>query len=171
MHAGKTRFFGAAMASIIGATLLGAGQVVAQDDTCRGGGPEYWVTNTWPAPFEVPAMFRQPNGHAAVVRPNTKFDAVFRYRKGRHSEGPIFPGETLQQVLQSTGTSKRKLARVTVAALLNSGEPGNDFDVSTGTVIKDFQVYWDGTYDMSPSRARRHMTAVMNERNAGACPA
>lgn len=171
----KATWFGALMSALMALTLIGVAPAAAQDatvaaDTCRGGGPSYWLANPWPKPFAVPKLFRQPNGKVAVVRKWTKFDSVFRYRGGRNSEGKIFPGKTLNQVLKLKGTQKKSLARHTIAALLNAGETKNDFATSKFWVIKDFQVYWDGTDDMNKRQARQYMAARMIQRNLGACP-
>ncbi len=87
-----------------------------------------------------------------TVRPWTAFDSVFRYRRPRHDEGRILPGRTLKQVVNRTGGGLDGLARQAVAALLNAGaSDSNEFPRSVGYVIERFQVYWDGTEDMSPA--------------------
>jgi hypothetical protein len=160
------------LASLVALTVLGAAPVAAQDEVvCKGGGPDYWLENSWPAAFKVPYKFRRPNGKPAVVRKWTKFDAVFRYRGGRDQEGKIFPGKTLNQVLKMKGTPKKGLARNAIAALLNAGaKPDNNFWPTKFRVIKGFQVYWDGTEDMGKRKARLFMKRTMAQWNQGACP-
>ena len=175
MRIRKATWFGALMSALMALTLVGVAPAAAQDaavaaDTCKGGGPAYWRANPWPKPFKVPKKFRKPSGQVAVVRKSTKFDQVFRYRGGRNSEGKIFPGKTLNQVLKLTGNQKKALARHTIAALLNAGEVNNQFGTSKFDVIKDFQVYWDGTDDMNKRQARKFMRNRMIQRNIGACP-
>ena len=176
MRLRKGMWFGALMSSLMAVTMIGAAPAAAHDavvaaDECRGGGPDYWLANPWPKPFAVPKLFRQPNGKRAIVRKWTQFDAVFAYRGGRKAEGKIFPGKTLKQVLQLTGSAKKGLARQSIAGLLNAGATPNDFWMSKYSVIREFQVYWDGTADMGPNKARKFLKNQMVQSNANACPA
>jgi hypothetical protein len=171
MQPGKVRLLSAVVAAVMAVTVIGVTPVVAQEEECRGGSPDYWLANPWPEPFKVPKAFRMPNGKVAIVRPSTKFDNVFRYRNGRDQEGRIFPGKTLKQVLKLKGNAKRGLARQAIAALLNTAEPSNGFDwPSKFGVIRDFQVYWDGTADMSEKKARNFLQKRYQEWNDAACP-
>lgn len=172
MRIPKQLWFGAIMSSILALSMIGVAPAAASAaDECRGGGANYWLENPWPEAFKVPKLFRLPNGKRAVVRKWTKFDNVFSYRGGRKAEGKIFPGKTLNQVLKLPGnTAKKGLARQSIAALLNAGEKENNFGTSKFRVIRDFQIYWDGTADMGPKAARNTMKVRMADRNAGACP-
>lgn len=172
MRSGKTRVLSAVVAAIMAVTVLGVTPVLAEDEVeCRGGSPDYWLENPWPAAFKVPKKFRMPNGKQAVVRPWTKFDDVFRYRNGRDQEGRIFPGKTLRQVLKLKGNAKQGLARQSIAALLNHREPNNDFSwPSRYRTIFDFQVYWDGTADMNKQQARKWLRDRYRQFNNQACP-
>jgi hypothetical protein len=171
MQSGRTRLVSAVVAAVMAITVIGVTPAMAQEEECRGGSPDYWLANPWPEPFKVPKAFRMPNGKVATVQPWTKFDNVFRYRQGRDQEGRIFPGQTLKQVLKLKGNAKRGLARQTIAALLNRAESSNDFDWTTNfAIIKDFQVYWDGTEDMGKTKARNFMQERFREWNNLACP-
>lgn len=166
---------GTLMSALMALTLVGVAPATAQGpeaaaEECRGGGPDYWLANPWPAAFVVPKLFRMPSGKSAVVRKWTRFDSAFRYRGGRDNEGRIFPGKTMKQVLQAKGTLKKGLGRQTVAALLNAAVGDNHFPVNKYWVIRDFQVYWDGTDDLGLRKSRQHMKGVMIKRNAKACP-
>lgn len=167
------------MAGVVALSALGAAPAMGEDGSatadyetaaeCRGGYPDYWLSNPWPKPFLVPKQFRQPNGKRAIVRKWTKFDAVFRYRGGKDAEGAIFPGKTLNQVLKMKGNAKKGAARQTIAALLNAAEPNNDFGESKWFIIRNFQVYWDGTADMGKYKARKFLKDDMIRENAQAC--
>jgi hypothetical protein len=158
--------------SIIALTLSSVGPVAAQDEVCVGGGPAYWLdrSNPWPS-FLVPKKFQQPKVARTSVTKRTQFDTVFRYRKGRDSEGPIFPRMTLRKVLAQSGTGLKGLGRHAVAALLNSGARAqNQFTLMPADVIYGFQVYWDGTRDMKARKSRAYMRAVFQTANANVCP-
>jgi hypothetical protein len=159
--------------SIIALTLSSVGPVAAQDEVCVGGGPAYWLdrSNPWPS-FLVPKKFQQPKVARTSVTKRTQFDTVFRYRKGRDSEGPIFPRMTLRKVLARQGTGLTALGRHTVAALLNAAARSqNQFTLSPAEIIYNFQVYWDGTEDMRPKKSRAYIRRIYARENANVCPA
>jgi hypothetical protein len=169
----KTRLLALTMSTVVGLSLVGAAPVAAQPPVdCIGGLPSYWQdpANEWPV-FKVPKLYTKANTQTVTVRPWTAFDKVFRYRRPRHDEGRILPGRTLTQVVNRTGGGLDGLARQAVAALLNAGAgASNEFPRTRGYVIDQFQVYWDGTEDMSAKKARRHQTAHFLEDNGEACP-
>jgi len=65
----------------------------------------------------------------------------------------------------------RSLSRHTVAALLNAGQPDNNYPKSKFEVIKLFQVYNDGTDDMSPRKARLDLRERFKDLNDAVWPA
>jgi hypothetical protein len=160
------------MTTVVGFSAVGVAPVAAQTGECIGGVPSYWQdpAHAWPV-FKVPKHYTKPNSKQVTVRPWTAFDKVFRYRRPRHDEGPILPGKTMKQVLDTTGGGLNGLARQSVAALLNAAaSESNDFGRTRGFVIETFQVYWDGTSDMSPKQARKVQAARFFDENQGACP-
>ena len=167
------RSLGVTMIAVMAMTLVTLTPVAAADvEECRGGGPSYWLENPWPTPFYVPKFFQNPNkNQRTLVRGWTRFDDVFRWRHGKDQEGMIFAKTyTLRKALNGRGTLLKSVAKHTVAALLNAGEPNNDFPWPTNAVIKRFQVYWDGTDDMTVQQARRTLRRDMRGLNAQACP-
>ena len=95
---------------------------------------------------------------------------MFRWRNGKDQEGKLFPGKTLNQVLKMKGNPKKGLSRNAIAALLNTQDKDNTFWATKTRVIKDYQVYVDGTEDMSPKQARKFMKTRMGNWNRNACP-
>jgi hypothetical protein len=169
----KTTIMALTMGSLLGLSLVAAAPVAAQDPVeCVGGTPSYWQdpAHAWPV-FNVPKAFTKPGGEQVTVGPSTGFDRVFRYRRPHHDEGRILPGMTMKQVLHTTGGGLNGLARQSVAALLNAASIDlNQFQRTRGYVIDQFQVYWDGTLDMSPQKARKVEAARFFEDNQAACP-
>ncbi len=104
--------------------------------TPPGGGegctPGYWKQDqhfdSWPAPYS----------------PNQLFSSVFEN---------AFPGMTLVQVLDLGGGGLNALGRHTVAALLNAGSSGVDYDLTTAQVIAAFNgVFPGGDYETLKNR-------------------
>jgi hypothetical protein len=161
------------MVGVMALTLVVVAPVAAQDEEeCRGGGPEYWSENPWPAAFTIPKLFQNPNkSKRTVVRGWTRFNDVFRWRKGKDQEGKIFSNKyRLRQALKGKGTLLKSLGKQTTAALLNAGAPNNEFAWGLNPVIKNFQIYWDGTSDMSASKARKWLRGRFRDLNEAACP-
>jgi hypothetical protein len=86
--------------------------------------PGYWKQkqhyDSWPAPYT----------------PNTLFSAVFEN---------AFPGKKLVDVLGLGGGGLNALGRHVVAALLNAGSNGVDYDLTTTDVINGFNAVFPGT--------------------------
>ncbi len=166
------RSLGAVMIGVMAVTLVSLAPAAAADEEpCRGGGPGYWLENPWPTPFYVPPFFQNPNTKRTLVRPWTRFNDVFRWRKGKDQECKIFSNKyRLRQALKGKGTLLKSVSKHTVSAVLNAGEPNNDFPSTTSAIIKEFQVYWDGTDDMSIPNARRALRSKMRQLNEQACP-
>jgi hypothetical protein len=167
-----TRLLAFMMTTVVGFSVVGVAPAAAQPVECIGGVPSYWQdpAHAWPV-FKVPLHYTQRNHKQVTVRPSTPFDKVFRYRRPRHDEGRILPGKTMKQVLDTTGGGLNGLARQSVAALLNAAAiESNHFPRTRGYVIDQFQVYWDGTEDMSPRQARKVQAARFFDDNQRACP-
>lgn len=103
--------------------------VLAEFFNSRTGGgegctPGYWKQpqhfDSWPSPYT----------------PSTQFSAVFEN---------AFPGMTLLQVLAQGGGGLNALGRHTVAALLNAGSGGVNYNLSTSDVINAFNAVFPGT--------------------------
>lgn len=170
----KIRVVAIAMTGVMAMSLVSiTPAAVAQDEVvCRGGGPEYWLTNPWPKPNYVPRLMQNPNKKRTQIRGWTRFNDVFRWRKGKDQEGKIFSNRyRLRQALKGNGTLLKTTAKHTVAALLNaSATDENEFSWNKHSVIKQFQVYWDGTQDMNRKEARRYLRKQMRQLNEGSCP-
>ncbi len=82
----------------------------------------FWKTHTnqWPSPYT----------------PSTLFSAVFEN---------AFPGKTLLQVVSQGGGGLTALGRQTVGALLNSASSGVSFDLTTSSVISQFNAVFPGS--------------------------
>lgn len=153
---GKRRVLALVVAGIIGTSVASIAPAAACED--QGCTPGYW---------KQAQHFDSWVGYA----PTQMFDSIFRYRGGQIVEDPIFPGMTLLQVLEQGGGGLSALGRHTVAALLNaSGFPSDYLYHSTGAVIYDFQVYWDGTADMTPKQAREWLKNRFEAANELGCP-
>lgn len=96
-----------------------------------GRSPEYWKTHTgshWPAPYYSDAVCQNDDKKKKdddrsqsckkVVIPATTFKSVFGIA------GPFTDSTTLLEVLKSTGSGSKAVARAVVAALLNA-QSGN----------------------------------------------
>ena len=108
----------------------------------QGCTPGYWKQSqhfgSWTSPYT----------------PSTSFGSVF---------ANAFPGKSLLQVLELGGGDLNALGRHTVAALLNSANPGVNSDLTTSQVIAAFNAaYRSGAYE-----TQKNIFAAMNERG---CP-
>jgi hypothetical protein len=149
---------------------LSTAQVIAMFNSVFPGGNYSEVTETFEilnagvCPFSGPST---PHGCSvdfwsddennedwpAQYSPNTLFSSVFEN---------AFPGLTLDQVLDQTGTGLNALGRQTVAALLNAATI-QGFPLSTAQVIAMFNAAFPGGNYVE-------LTATFVELNAGTCP-
>jgi hypothetical protein len=113
-----------------------------------GGGegctPGYWKQahhyDSWPAPYT----------------PDTLFSAVF---------DDAFGDMTLDEVLGQGGGGLNALGRHTVAALLNGGSDGVDYDLTSAQVIAAFNAVYPGSDSAYESLKNR--LAGLNEQGCG----
>lgn len=107
--------------------------------------PGYWKQrqhfDSWPAPYT----------------PSTPFSAVF---------ANAFPGQTLLQVVSQGGGGMNALGRHAVAALLNSGSTGVNYDLTTAQVISAFNAaYASGNAETIENQ--KNIFATNNEKGCG----
>jgi hypothetical protein len=97
------------------------------------------------------------NWQKAGYSPTTLFSAVFEN---------AFPGKTLEQVLGESGGGLNALGRQTVAALLNAGAIGTDYEYSQQAVIDKFNaVFPNGNFEAQKADFEQYI-----DTNGRACP-